>query len=198
MSSKRTCPLTQAPSWRPDQHCMHAKKVRIDFPLKLLFSSSTRLTENIFIDTSTIYTYLWLETVMLMLVSKNYHAQWSVLHTSDDTGRWITFVSLIVCLFAMNLGMESLPWQLCSEYFPTTIRSQVTRGAGYLARGFFYLQQARGNWKCGWCGGAGEWDYTGSCASVTGVGGVVNGGCSNSVGLARDYRLVMGGCLGPV
>lgn len=44
---------------------------------------------------------------------------------SYDAIWWTTLVSLIICIFAMNIGIESLPFQLASEYFPTTIRSQV-------------------------------------------------------------------------
>lgn len=44
--------------------------------------------------------------------------------TSEDYW-WITVGGLMVCIFAMNIGIESLPWQLSSEYFPTTIRSQA-------------------------------------------------------------------------
>ncbi|KAG0729728.1 Facilitated trehalose transporter Tret1 [Chionoecetes opilio] len=38
---------------------------------------------------------------------------------------WVSLVGLIACIFAMNLGIETLPWQLSSEYFPTIIRSQA-------------------------------------------------------------------------
>lgn len=44
--------------------------------------------------------------------------------SGEDTW-WITVSGLIVCIFAMNIGIESLPWQLSSEYFPTVIRSQA-------------------------------------------------------------------------
>ncbi|KAK8406100.1 hypothetical protein O3P69_007073 [Scylla paramamosain] len=45
--------------------------------------------------------------------------------SSGEGAWWITVLGLIVCIFAMNIGIESLPWQLSSEYFPTVIRSQA-------------------------------------------------------------------------
>ncbi|XP_050690421.1 uncharacterized protein LOC126982417 [Eriocheir sinensis] len=44
---------------------------------------------------------------------------------SDDTRQLTIIISLIVCIFGMNIGIQSLPFQLASEYFPTTIRSQA-------------------------------------------------------------------------
>ncbi|XP_071519387.1 facilitated trehalose transporter Tret1-like [Panulirus ornatus] len=38
---------------------------------------------------------------------------------------WMPLACLFVCIFAMNIGIESLPWHLSSEFFPTIIRSQA-------------------------------------------------------------------------
>ncbi|XP_069955484.1 facilitated trehalose transporter Tret1 isoform X2 [Cherax quadricarinatus] len=47
------------------------------------------------------------------------------IESEENEWSWLPLACLLVCIFAMNIGIESLPWHLSSELFPTTIRSQA-------------------------------------------------------------------------
>ncbi|XP_045611610.1 facilitated trehalose transporter Tret1 [Procambarus clarkii] len=61
------------------------------------------------------------------LYSNHSHETGSIqkIESPENEWSWLPLGCLLVCIFAMNIGIESLPWHLSSELFPTTIRSQA-------------------------------------------------------------------------
>ncbi|XP_042211762.1 facilitated trehalose transporter Tret1-2 homolog [Homarus americanus] len=55
----------------------------------------------------------------------NYTQDTQLTNSLDNKWSMVPLACLVVSIFAMNIGIESLPYHLASELFPTTIRSQA-------------------------------------------------------------------------